>query len=541
LKARVKEISGIIAEVVAEINKLSRERQQEIVEQNWPDALTPEKREAAKTLPPLPNAGKHAQIVTRFSPNPDAPLHLCSARAIVLCSEYAKSYGGEFLVRFEDTDPKQKRPQLQFYESIKQDLVWLDCKPSRYFIQSDRLPTYYDHAERLLKAGHAYVDTCSPDVFRKRVLTHEGCPCRNLPPKEQLERWQNTPNGTYQEGEAVVRVKTDLDHPNPAIRDWPALRIIDAQSYPHPRVGSKYRVWPLYNLACGVDDHLLGITHIIRGKEHLTNQVRQEYMYKYFGWTYPETIHYGRMKIVGASLSKSKIVEAVRTGRYKSWDDPRLATFAALRRRGIRAEAIRQLIIGVGPKTQDITISWENLYALNRKAIEILADRYFFIPKPRKVTVHELPQPFTAEVPLHPDDPSRGVRRFEVVPKNGTAKFWVAERDTDEMAKNQVIRFMELFNVRVVRGGEKTVEAAFHSQEYTVAKEAKAKLIHWLPETAPTVKCIVVLPDASTIEGLAETTVRSLCADTIIQFERFGFVRIDTAKEGTVRAYYAHR
>jgi glutamyl-tRNA synthetase len=170
-------------------------------------------------------------------------------------------------------------------------------------------------------------------------------------------------DGTYPEGSAVMRVKTDLDHPNPAVRDWPALRIIDTVKYPHPRVGSKYRVWPLYNIAAGLDDHLLGITHIIRGKDHLTNGVRQEYLYKHLGWEYPQAIHYGRLKITGAFLSKSKIVAGIRDGTFNGWDDPRLATFAALRKRGITPEAIKKMIIDVGPKPADVTLSWENLYA----------------------------------------------------------------------------------------------------------------------------------------------------------------------------------
>jgi glutamyl-tRNA synthetase len=263
-------------------------------------------------------------------------------------------------------------------------------------------------------------------------------------------------------------------------------------------------------------------------------------MYKYFGWKYPETIHYGRMKIAGTSLSKSRIVEGVRKGLYKSWDDPRLATFAALRRRGIRVAAIRQLIIEVGPKTSDITISWENLYALNRKVIEAIADRYFFVDNPKKLAVHGLPQSFNAEVPLHPDYPDRGVRQFEIVPETGTATFWIAERDAKELRKGQVIRFMELFNIKIDRVQKKLVEATFLSQEYTVAKQAKAKLIHWIPQTM-TAKCQVVLPDASTVDGLAERACLHLQPNTAIQFERFGFVRIDDTKDGAITAYYSHR
>jgi glutamyl-tRNA synthetase len=301
LKTKVKELSALVNAIVQEVNSLSLKEQKRIVEEKWPEALVKEKVEEEKRLPPLPNVDKYVQVVTRFSPNPDCVLHLGSARAIILCHEYARMYKGRFILRFEDTDPKLKRPVLEFYDRIREDLAWLGCKPDEEYIQSDRIPIYYEFAEKLLREGNAYVCTCPPENFRKKILAAQPCKCRNLPPEEQLERWQHMLKGDYKEGEAVFRVKTDLNHPNPAVRDWPALRIIDSERYPHPRVGSKYHVWPLYNFACGLDDHLMGVTHIIRGKEHLTNMVRQEYMYKYLGWKYPEATHYGRLKITGAS------------------------------------------------------------------------------------------------------------------------------------------------------------------------------------------------------------------------------------------------
>lgn len=540
LKAKVKEIAPIVAEVVEEVNSLTFENQKKTVEKNWPEALVREKVEEEKKLPPLPNADKYPMVVTRFSPNPDAPIHLGSARAIILCHEYAKMYKGKFLVRFEDTDPKLKRPQLPFYDSIKEDLKWLNCEPDGYFIQSDRLLIYYEHAERLLREGNAYICTCKSETFKKLILAKKPCPCRNLPPEEQLKRWQKMLDGTHKEGESVVRIKTDLMHPNPAVRDWPALRIIDTETYPHPRIGGKYRVWPLYNLACGVDDHLMGVTHIIRGKEHLTNQTRQEFMYRYFGWTYPEAIHYGRMKITGASLSKSKIVQGMREGVYESWDDPRLATFAALRRRGIQADAIKRLIIDVGPKTQDVTLSWENLYSHNRRIIEPKANRYFFVPDPKKMIVIGLSKSFVTRIPLHPDYTERGFRQFNVKPKDGVAEFWVTSKDIEKMKKGKVIRFMELFNVRIDSIEKDVVKAVFHSQEYGEAKKVKAPLIHWLPENVD-VKCKVVLPDVSVADGLIEEGCQQLQVDTIVQFERFGFVRIDSNEGGLITAYYCHR
>src|SRR3989304_2004685 len=409
------------------------------------------KVEEKNPLPPLPNVDAYAQVVTRFSPNPDCVLHLGSARAIVLSHEYARLYRGKFILRFEDTDPKVKKPSLEFYDSIRENLAWLGCKIDEEYIQSDRIPIYYEYTNRLIRDGNAYVCTCIPDEFRKKALEKNRAPCRNLPATEHLERWKRMLEGGYAEGEAVVRVKTDLDHPNPAVRDWPALRVIDHKKYPHPRVGSKYRVWPLYNLAAGLDDHLLGITHIIRGKEHLTNGVRQEFMYKHLGWEYPEAIHYGRLKITGAFLSKSKIIQGIKDGIYMGFDAPRLETFAALRKRGITTEAIKKMIIDVGPKPADVTLSWENLYSYNRKLLDPQTDRYFFVTDPVELRVKNVPKIFHAELPLHPDKPERGQREYVISPKGeGKAvSFWMTKKDAENADAGMLIRLMELFNVKI--------------------------------------------------------------------------------------------
>jgi glutamyl-tRNA synthetase len=539
LRGRIKEVTSVINEVVQEINKLSLEKQRKIVEKNWPEILISEKVEEKKVLPPLPNAEKYKRVVTRFSPNPDFVLHLGSARAIILSYEYAKMYNGLFYLRFEDTDPKMKKPKLQFYDSIREDLTWLGCKWDAEFIQSNRLQIYYEHAEKILKKGHAYVCTCKRKDFQEKARTKQPCPCRSLTPNENLLRWKRMLNGTYGEGEAVVRIKTDLNHPNPAVRDWPALRIIDTKKHLHPRVGSKYRVWPLYNFACGVDDHLMGITHIIRGKEHLTNQARQEYMYQHFGWKYPEAIHYGRLKITGASLSKSVILQGLRNGLFKHWDDPRLATLAALRRRGITPKAIQRLIIDIGPKTADVVLSWKNLYAYNRKIIDPAANRYFFVCNPRKLTVKNIPHTFTAQIPLHPDHPERGFHSFKITPKKGEASFLVSNDDAKILKTGRKVRFMGLFNFQVEKVGKSSIQAIFHSESYEEAKKLGAPLIHWIPMNSG-IPCEVVMPDASAAMGIAEEACRVLNPNEIIQFERFGFVRVDKVNE-ELTAYFAHR
>jgi glutamyl-tRNA synthetase len=540
LRAKAKELTILVNRILSEVNNLSIEEQKLIVEKNWPETFKKEKVEEEKKLPPLPNAAKYAQVVTRFSPNPDCVLHLGSARAIILSHEYARIYNGKFILRFEDTDPKVKRPSLEFYGKIRKDLAWLGCKVDEEYIQSDRLPIYYEYAERLLGEGNAYVCTCIPDEFREIAIQSKPCQCRSLPPTEQVERWKRMLNGGYAEGEAVVRVKTDLNHPNPAVRDWPALRIIDTLKYPHPRVGRKYRVWPLYNMAAGLDDHLMGITHIIRGKEHLTNGVRQKFMYRHLGWTYPEAIHYGRLKITGASLSKSKIIQGVKDGTYTGFDDPRLATFVALNRRGIAPEAVKKMIIDVGPKTADVTLSWENLYSYNRKLLDPQCDRYFFVPEPVKLRVKQVLKVFHTKLPFHPDKPERGYRKYSLTPnKVGEVSTWISKKDAENAEVGVVIRLMELFNVRIEGKTAEDVVASFTSESYEDIRKTKARLIHWIP-LGEEVSCQVVMPDASVNDGLAESACKKLKPNDVIQFERFGFVRIDEINS-RLKAYYAHK
>jgi len=539
LKPKARDVMKLAAEIVKEVNGYTFAQQRSIVEENWPELLAEERVKEEKILPPLPNREKYGIIVTRFSPNPDCALHLGSIRAIILSHDYARMYKGKFILRFEDTDPRLKKSVLEYYDLIREDIRWLGCEWDQEFIQSDRIPIYYEHAEKLLKIGGAYVCTCKKEDFSKKVLASQPCPCRDLPTDEHLARWKRMLNGTFSEGDAIVRVKTDLTHPNPAVRDWPALRIIDTERSPHPRVGSRYRVWPLYNFACGVDDYSMGITHIIRGKEHVTNTVRQQYMYSHFGWSYPEAIHYGRLKIAGAALSKSKIIRALAEGLAKDFSDPRLGTLIALRRRGITSEALRKIVIDVGPRPVDATLSWDNIYAYNRKIVDLRANRYFYVEDPVLISVNGVSRAYTSKPLLHPSDPQRGHRTLVVKPINNEARLLISEKDLASLKAGQVIRFMELFNVTVEKIAKDGVEASFHSEPYDEARKLNASLIHWLPEFG-NLRVNVVMPTAEISEGVGEQGLKQEGKDQIVQLTRFGFGRIDEVTQDLVKIYYAH-
>ncbi|MDH5794577.1 MAG: glutamate--tRNA ligase, partial [Candidatus Bathyarchaeota archaeon] len=211
----------------------------------------------------------------------------------------------------------------------------------------------------------------------------------------------------------------------------------------------------------------------------------------------------------------------------------------ALKRRGITPEAIRQIMIDIGPRPVDITLSWKNLYAYNRKIIDPIADRYFFVQEPRELVVKAVPRDFTAHILLHPDYPRRGTRTFEVRTVKGEARLLVSDSDVAIFKGGSALRLMELFNVEIDAVDETGITAHFLSEPYEEARRLGAPLIHWLPSTGG-VSCSVMMPDGTFVNGLAEETLRGVSADRVVQFERFGFVRVDEAGKRIV-VFFAHK
>ncbi|UCH56766.1 MAG: glutamate--tRNA ligase [Candidatus Bathyarchaeota archaeon] len=536
LRQRVAEVKDIIQLVVAEVNSWSLERQREMLSKRWPELLeSAKRREEKKDLPPLENVDRFEEIRTRFAPNPDGALHLGSAEPIVFCDEYARVYDGKFVLRYEDTSPNVKAPILEVYDWIREDIEWLGARVDEVYIQSERLEIYYDHAVKLISLGAAYICTCDPMGFKELYMAKEACPCRDQPAEVHTERWSRMLDGTYEKGEAVLRIKTDLNHPNPAVRDWPAMRIATGT---HPRQGNKYRVWPLYNFSCAIEDPEMKISHIIRGKEHEVNTTRQRFLARHLGWEFPEIINIGRLGLEVGVLSKSKIRKGIEDGVYSGWDDPRLGTLRSLRRRGLQPEAIREIMIQVGPKPINATLSWDHIASVNRRIIEPKADRYFFVDDPVALQVEGAEKSHEARLPLHPDYPERGTREYTVRPEDDRASLIVSQGDASGLIKGSLVRLMGLLNVEVTAKTSGQVEARYHSKDHLEARRAEAPFIHWLPEGVG-VEARVVMPDASVKQGLAEPGCVGLTAGEMIQFERFGFVRVDSADPFV--AYYAHR
>ena len=529
LKDRATDVFHLAEEVVSEINSMPLETQKSLADSM---GITLQKEKIEQTerhLPPLPNVEKYDIVHVRFAPNPDSVIHLGNTRAAILSDEYAKMYHGKFTLRFEDTSPSIKPPVPEAYEIIKEDLKWLGVHWDEEAIQSDRLQIYYEYAAKLISIGGAYICTCRTEAFRKLAIGMRKCPCRDLPAKEHLRRWESMLNGKTRKGAAVMRVKTELDHPNPAIRDWPAMRI---DTKPHPRQGRRYRVWPLYNFASAIDDHLMGITHILRGKEHEVNMYRQLYLYRHFGWAYPEAIHYGRLKIEGTVLSKSKIRLGIEQGVYKDWSDPRLGTIAALRRRGFLPETIRKLMVEVGVKPSEALISWDNLEAINRKILDPVTKRLVFIADPIQFKIKGMEREYEAKIPFHPDHPEWGSRGFALGPSSNEIE--LQTHDTKDFNLHPTIRLMNLFNVKADRPN------AGHlvSESVADARAIHAQIVQWMPSGLG-VPLTVTMPDASVVKGVVDQKIKEETLPETFQFYRFGFVRV-YHEEGGLTGYFAH-
>lgn len=541
LRSDIPRVLSLVKSVCKEVDSMSVDKQKSLLEELFPGLLAGGGvREGKRGLPELPGA-REGMVVTRFAPNPDSVLHLGSARAAILSHDYARMYKGVFILRFDDTDPRTKRPRMEFYEYVREDLEWLGCRWDKEFRQSERLETYYEYATKLIKLGGAYVCRCRPEGFRSYVSESRACPHRDLPVEEQLEEWGRMLNGFYGEGEVVLRVKTDLAHPNPAVRDWPAFRIIDTERNPHPIVGSKYVVWPLYNWASAIDDKLMSITHVLRAQEHTTNTIKQKYVYSYFGWEYPVTIHYGRLKVEGSVLSKSAIEGGVRRGLYRGYDDPRLATLRALRRRGVLPEAIRQVIHQVGLKSSDASISIDNLMAINKKLVDPIAPRYFSVLGDiAKLVLEGVNKPLVATMPKHPQDQGMGKRSYTLNPRGGRVSVYIQGSDARRLEEGSLVRLMGLANVRVRRINGEVVTCALEGGGAREARERGAYFIHWVSPDHST-PVVVVMDDGGEVEGLAERLLAEEPVGKIVQLERLFFARMDRVINDTLILYYSTR
>lgn len=520
-------ISPIVAKAVLQANELAQEEGLEvlmdILETEAPHLLEKRVKERREGLPELPNAVK-GKVVLRFAPNPNGPLSFGHGRGVVINSQYAEMYDGELILRFDDTDTSKKPPLPLAYEQIPKEIEWLaGFKPHRIIFASDRIETYYKYAEEMLEMAAGYTCTCSGEEFKEFRISKSNCPCRSNSVEENLKKWNMMLNGDYKPGDAVLRVKTDMTNKNPALRDWPAFRMQDTTANPHPRegIGSKYRVWPLLDFQSAVEDHLQGVTHIIRGKDLMDSTRKQVLLYEHFGWEYPETIYWGRVKVHEfGGFSTSQMRADIEEGIWSGWDDPCLPTMATLQRRGIKAKALRDFWVELGLTQKDIAVPLSSLFAHNIKQIDKTAPRLSFVRNPVEIEIGQALNERVDSLSLrvHPNE-ELGTRHIDLEWKNDGAAVFI--EDDDCVANSQQgMRLKDWCDIGPIGEG--------HAEIISIEPSEKLAKIHWVSKggSSPATLMVPKGKELHLSEGLLEN--HQYPVGTIVQLERVGYARIES-------------
>ncbi|HNT60423.1 MAG TPA: glutamate--tRNA ligase [Candidatus Bilamarchaeaceae archaeon] len=503
-KKDMKALMGKIAAICKEVNALPRgELEKEF-------AKLPEKeRKEEKSEIEIPDAVP-GKVVVRFPPEPNGYPHIGHAKAFALSWTIARKYNGKAILRWDDTNPEAEKPE--FVDAIRNGIKWLglDWDDEKYC--SDYMPEMYRLCEKLLWEGNAYACSCTQDEIGKGREMKERCACGSRTPQESLDEWKKMLNGATPEGGATVRLRGDMESLNTVMRDPTLFRIMEA---PHYRQGLKYRAWPTYDFQGAVMDSLLGITHPIRSKEYELRDELYSFLLERLGMRVPKMISISRLSIRNAPLSKRLLRPLVEEGKVMGWDDPRLPTLEGLRRRGIVPDAIRKFVLSFGISKVESEPGWDKLLAENRKILDPIAPHYFFVPNPARVRIE-------------------GGKKKKLREMECRGEVWISGQDASGLEEGETIRLKDLYNVKVGKTGD-TIEASYAGDEV-----GSGKKLQWVSEK---LECEVLRPgnlvldsgefnpSSLTIDaGYCEKSIHSLKEGDMVQFERYGFCRLDSRK-----------
>jgi len=432
-----------------------------------------------------------------------------------------KKYGGTFILRFDDTNPLNE--SLEFYDVQKEDLQWLGINWDKEYRTSDNLPRHYKLAEQLLKDKHAYLCQCPDTTIKKTRKNGAHCPCRE---SASSIHWKNF--FSMEEGEAILRLKGDMQSVNTAMRDPTLFRIID---HPHPVHGTKYRVWPTYDFYGAVEDSLSGVTHPFRTKEYELRDEVYFLLLDYLNLRKPCLMEFSRLSIKGMPVSKRKIKSLIDNNTVLGWDDPRLPTLRGLRRRGILSTSIKEFVLSQGISKAESVVTFDQVEAINRKTLDPNTKRYFFVPNPIKLDVTDVPKK-TILVKNHPSS-DLGQRQIET-----SNIFYIPHMDAEELQIGETFRLKDLYNVTLTQKND-SLKGRFAGENLIPT----TKKIQWAPNHYQ--ELLILKPSSlfindvfqknslHQIKGYAEEAITNINDKEIVQFERFGFVRIEKRNHKT--------
>lgn len=358
-------------------------------------------------------SGKHGgRVLTRFPPEPNGYLHIGHAKAMTINFDIAKKYGGKTNLRLDDTNPSTE--ETHYVENIKNDIKWLGFDwEDREFYASDYFGQLYEYAVDLIKKGLAYVDDAtSEEIAEMRGTPAEPgkeSPCRNRSVEENLELFEKMKNGEFPDGSHVLRAKIDMASPNMHMRDPVMYRIKHEH---HHRTGDEWCIYPMYDFAHGQSDSIEGITHSLCSLEFIHHRPLYDWFIEKLEIFPSRQIEFARMNVSYMITSKRRLLKLVNEGIVSGWDDPRMPTIAAMRRRGFPPEAIRSFCRRTGVAKRDNVIEIELLEYFVRESLNKTAARVMAVLNPLKLVITNYPEGKVEnmEIENNPEDESAGSR-----------------------------------------------------------------------------------------------------------------------------------
>ena len=528
-RGNLKQIIPEIRSIVSEVNSLPAAKQASLIAELDVEYGRTQKPQASgsPSLPPLENAIQ-GEVITRFPPEPNGYPHIGHAKAAIIDEEYAKMYDGKLLLRFDDTNPNSEK--IEYYDAIREGIEWLGVQPYRVKNTSDDITVLHKFGREMASKGAAYVCTCSQKTIHELRAKGEPCACRTDPMAS--ERIKKFFGSEFEENEAILRFKGDMADLNTAMRDPTLFRIVEGN---HPRLGTRIRVWPTYDFAAPVEDSLDGVTHAMRTKEYELRNALYFAVLEALELRKPNLTEFSRLEFEGIPVSKRKIRPLVESGTLSGWDDPRLPTLSAFRRRGFTPQGIRQFILSLGVTLAETKPPFEALESYNRKVIDPVSPRIFYVQDPFEVKIEGATQA-TVSLRNHPTNDSLGSRTVQV-----GDSVYIAGDDARTLSPRSSIRLIELFNVRVldVDLNSRIVHAVAEGNEIVrsmpkiqwVAKNDKVDFVVEIP------KHLYIGDNYNTnslviSKGYSESFVEKLAIGTTVQFVRFGFCRLDKPGAG---------
>ncbi len=392
--------------------------------------------------------GTHdGRVHTRFPPEPNGYLHIGHAKAILIAWGLAQEFGGKFNLRFDDTNPEKE--EVEFVEGIQRDVRWLGADwEDRLFYASDYFETLYEWAQHLIREGKAYVCSLTEADVRayRGTVTEAGRPSpdRDRPAEESLDLFARMRTGEFPEGQYTVRAKIDMAHPNMKMRD-PLLYRIKHQS--HHRTGDAWHIYPMYDFTHGQSDAIEGITHSTCSLEFQVNRPLYDWFIQNLPVPHvPHQYEFARLNLSYTVMSKRKLRQLVEEGHVTGWDDPRMPTLAAMRRRGYTPEAIREFCERIGVAKADSTVDFSLLAWAVREHLNRVSPRVMAVLRPLKVVITNYPEGRTEMIECvnNPEDESAGIRQVPF-----SREIWIERDDFREEAPRKFFRLKPGAEVRL--------------------------------------------------------------------------------------------